>query len=1116
LKLEKWIDHCMKKTRRFLLVSAASVLLGFGARAQTPARPVFVNNAAVTDTGADAQKLKLAGTVTDAAGHPLAGATVEYWRYEGNQFSANPLALIRSITTEANGAFQFQVSQAEGVLLARKPGLAPAWKQLNQPFNSGPDTEEHLTLTPPAVLAGVVVDETDNPVANAEVSVAMAISEFSREAGARSFNYFMGKPAHDCFAARTDAAGRFRIGNFPTNAAAALAVQAPGKTLRQSPQDNTLSFDSLPWRAGQEDIKLVAEPAGSIEGKIVVEGRNQPPPIARLTLRPGGQGFFGFPQREPVQSGPDGAFHFTDVAAGSYRVHADFGTNALPDWVAEAVPVSVESGQPTRGVQVTAARGGWLEVAVVGQNDRKPLAQVMVNAYKENFQSAATSDGNGIALLRLLPGEYQVMASRQSMPGNQTPASVEAGKTNRVEIEVAAPKKITGIVRRPDGQPAAGLPVQLVGGFGPGAAEVKTDADGKFDLEWNPRRFRQNDATACVLVRDAEHNLAVAQDIDEDTGPLDLKLAPGLTLVGRAESGGKLVTNATAALIFWTGRSGMHLTGLNRATNTPGRFEITAIPPGRKYGLMVSARGYGQKSLNDVAASAEAGRLELDPFELKLANLTLAGQVLDADDKPVAGAHVSLNGDDQPNGNVTTDSKGRFHFQVCEGQVRLFANPPQGGGFAQATAEAGDTNVVLQLGQAGNINPGATTHKLKGTVTDAEGQPAGGAQLAVFPSFNGSQWTKTSSNGAFNLTWSLQPWQLQNSGGALLVARDPARNLAATEELPEETTNLDVKLKPALTVAGLVKNADDSPLAGAEVGVWLKAGNMYDQLNEKMTASDAKGAYEIKCLPPDAQYIVFASARGHGRSQQQVAADQDTNHLELSPFVLKLANRVLAGQVLNENDKPVSGANVSLNGDDQPNGNMTTDSKGRFHFQVCEGQVRLFANSPQGGGFAQATAEAGDTNVVLTLGSQPGMARPAPARAPLKGSPLPDLAAVNLAGDAAPAGQPVLLCLFDAGQRSSRHIVHQLDEQAPALRQQGVTVLGIQAVVTGGEIFNDWKSSSPVSFPLGRAAEKSEKTKWATSVPALPWLILTDAHHRIIAEGFALDELDAQLKNLPK
>ena len=123
---------------------------------------------------------------------------------------------------------------------------------------------------------------------------------------------------------------------------------------------------------------------------------------------------------------------------------------------------------------------------------------------------------------------------------------------------------------------------------------------------------------------------------------------------------------------------------------------------------------------------------------------------------------------------------------------------------------------------------------------------------------------------------------------------------------------------------------------------------------------------------------------------------------------------------------------------------------------------------------------------------------------------------MNLTADAAPAGKPVLLCLFDAGQRPSRHVVNQLEQQAAALRQQNVTVLGIQAAVASDDVFNEWKSASPVSFPVGRVTEKSEKSKWAAAVPALPWLILTDAGHRVVAEGFAPDDLDAQIKKLAK
>jgi hypothetical protein len=152
----------------------------------------------------------------------------------------------------------------------------------------------------------------------------------------------------------------------------------------------------------------------------------------------------------------------------------------------------------------------------------------------------------------------------------------------------------------------------------------------------------------------------------------------------------------------------------------------------------------------------------------------------------------------------------------------------------------------------------------------------------------------------------------------------------------------------------------------------------------------------------------------------------------------------------------------------------------------------------------------------LTLTSNSGGSRQPPRRAALKGSLLPDLSTVNLASDTAPAGQPVLLCLFDAGQRPSRHVISQLEQQAAALRQQNIFVLGVQAAVTTDDLFNQWKSASPVSFPVGRVTEKSEKTKWASTVSALPWLILTDASHHVVAEGFALDELDAQVKKLAK
>src|ERR1017187_6299744 len=102
----------MKMTRQFLLVSAASVLMGFCALAQTQQRlQAIIQRAPDAGSNAAAQKLTRSGTVTDAAGNLLAGATVENWRYEGNPFLATVLELKKQITTGADGAFEFQVSR---------------------------------------------------------------------------------------------------------------------------------------------------------------------------------------------------------------------------------------------------------------------------------------------------------------------------------------------------------------------------------------------------------------------------------------------------------------------------------------------------------------------------------------------------------------------------------------------------------------------------------------------------------------------------------------------------------------------------------------------------------------------------------------------------------------------------------------------------------------------------------------------------------------------------------------------------------------------------------------------------------------------------------------------
>lgn len=132
------------------------------------------------------------------------------------------------------------------------------------------------------------------------------------------------------------------------------------------------------------------------------------------------------------------------------------------------------------------------------------------------------------------------------------------------------------------------------------------------------------------------------------------------------------------------------------------------------------------------------------------------------------------------------------------------------------------------------------------------------------------------------------------------------------------------------------------------------------------------------------------------------------------------------------------------------------------------------------------------------------------------GDPLPALAPLGLGSDVAPTNQPLLLCLFDGQQRPSRHLLRQLTGQHQALRQKGLTVLGVQAALIDRRAFQEWKGSNAFPFPVGQVAEESEQTAWVTGIASLPCLVLTDAQHRITAEGFALEEIDAKLKAVEK
>ena len=134
---------------------------------------------------------------------------------------------------------------------------------------------------------------------------------------------------------------------------------------------------------------------------------------------------------------------------------------------------------------------------------------------------------------------------------------------------------------------------------------------------------------------------------------------------------------------------------------------------------------------------------------------------------------------------------------------------------------------------------------------------------------------------------------------------------------------------------------------------------------------------------------------------------------------------------------------------------------------------------------------------------------------PLVGSLLPGFDGIKINFDAQQAkGKKVLVCFWDMEQRPSRNCVKELSQRVEDLAKQGVVVGGVHSSVVEESKLNDWLAENKVEFSVGRIEADVEETLFKWGVRGQPWLILTDAERIVRAEGFGLAQLEAKVDEL--
>ena len=332
----------------------------------------------------------LAGSVVDDAGKPVPFATVRV-AGDGQQMW---MIDSRQATSDRAGEFELR-GLARAKLKARAESDDAASQIASVDLTSTTKAEIKLVLDVKGTIAGVVVDEADQPIAEVQVNA------FPDVLGG---NAPEGMSLAGLSSATTDGAGHFTIRGLPDGSYRVRGARASGGMF-------TWGQRGTPAKVGDKNVKVVLAADGSVVGKLALEN-GRAPKLATVQL--------GFLPGTPA--GGDGTFKLGAVPPGTYDLHvrgAEFADFVQHD-------VKVEPGKPTDVGTLKLVRGRKLTGRVVDANG-SPVPGAKVKA------------GN---MLFSMQGAEDQMASFEEMSGMRTAVTDQDGRFTVIGIA----KKATNVL----------------------------------------------------------------------------------------------------------------------------------------------------------------------------------------------------------------------------------------------------------------------------------------------------------------------------------------------------------------------------------------------------------------------------------------------------------------------------------------------------------------------------------------------------------------------------------------------------------------------------------------------------------------------------------------------
>jgi protocatechuate 3,4-dioxygenase beta subunit len=666
----------------------------------------------------------VSGTVSGPDGRPVAGAKIVLHvfsrAYVTGREEEPPVT-----SSDEKGAWKIDIPETADKDVAKAPKPEEVWGRALI-YAPGFAIHHHLITVAPLVVrlekgtsaSGVVVDAKGQPVAGVAVQLRSVFHREGRDFSSY-FHIVPEKPLLEAFTSRTDAAGRWVLGDLPSVGDAVFGI----RDSRYAQADARAKLGA----ALVEVTKLTVRPAATLSGRVVGED-GKPIKGARVSAsKPNGNSW------SSTTTAADGTYKLESLAAGPHNVSARDASEENR-WVAEPLPntVAVE-GKVAALPDIVAGPGALITGTITDAATNKPLDRVGVANSKGNNWSYTKADGK--YRLRVLPGKAMLYIGGKPQdylypetgnPSSQMFLTLAKGEEKTLDWKLPRGLEARGVARGEDNAPAkVALKLTEVDDRGGWSHDQTTTAHADDRGEWKLGGLKPGRYT---LAGDDDWEVTAPKEITLPlAAPLEVRVKPLVqqSLAARVVTPeGQPVEKATVRFTVmvpisknsWTSREE------KGETDAQGRFVIGKLRPDYRVSLLATKPGHrfvrgGKAERKDNAWIAE------DVVLLPLVGRA-EGRVTDTAGQPVVGAKIfSPDGGEEV---ATSDDTGRFVLsQLPAGEVTLVATHASGAG-AKA-ARAGEANIAWVL-------------RPQSRVTEAQRDAAFAILEDVWETSRGSKW----------------------------------------------------------------------------------------------------------------------------------------------------------------------------------------------------------------------------------------------------------------------------------------------------------------------------------------------------------------------------------------